>query len=126
VKLLLDTHVVLWWLTDDDRLSQEASDVMSDGRNAVLVSAASVWEVEIKRAKGALAAPDDLIEQVEAAGFSLLSVGAVHARAAGRLPRHHDDPFDRMLVAQAVGEGATLLTADRSIARYAVPLMAAD
>ncbi len=102
-----------------------AADAIADGANHVLVSAASVWEVEIKRAKGGLVAPDDLLEQVEAAGFALLAVDAVHARDAARLPRHHDDPFDRMLIAQASAERATLVTSDSAMLAYDAVVMAA-
>lgn len=118
MKLLLDTHVLLWWLADDTRLSETAANAIGNDANPVLVSAATVWEIEIKRAKGALTAPDDVIEQIDAAGFDPLPITAAHARHAGRLPRHHDDPFDRMLVAQAAAEDATLVTSDGAIPRY--------
>lgn len=123
MRLLLDTHVLLWWLGDDPTLSAAAAAAIVDGGNAAFVSAATVWEVEIKRAKGALTAPDDLLEQVETAGFELLPISAEHARDAGRLPRHHDDPFDRMLIAQAAAEGATLVTSDGTIAAYGRAIM---
>ena len=126
MKLLLDTHVVLWWLADDPRLSDAAVRAIANGSNDVLVSAASVWEVEIKRAKGTLEAPGDVVEQIEAAGFDLLSITGLHAREAGRLPGHHNDPFDRMLVAQAVVEDATLVSGDTVIPGYGVPVLAAD
>jgi PIN domain nuclease of toxin-antitoxin system len=125
VRLLLDTHVLLWWLADDRQLSAAAAAAIDDGRNAALVSAASIWEIEIKRAKGALSAPDDIVEQVEGARFDLLPISAAHARDAGRLPRHHDDPFDRMLVAQAAAEDATLVTSDGAVAGYGVPVLTA-
>jgi PIN domain nuclease of toxin-antitoxin system len=124
LKLLLDTHVLLWWLDDDQRLSPAA-------RNEVLVaeeirvSAASVWEIAIERALGRLEVPDDYLEYVERTGFRALAITFAHARAAGDLPRHHDDPFDRMLVAQARIEGLTLVSADRRLADYGVALLAA-
>lgn len=125
MRLLLDTHVLLWWLADDERLAAETAAAIEDGRNEVLVSAASVWEVEIKRAKGTLKAPDDLLEQLAGAGFSPLAIDPAHARDAARLPRRHEDPFDRMLIAQALAEGATLVSSDAAISRYQVPILSA-
>lgn len=93
---------------------------LTDFAAGVVVSAASVWEIEIKRATGRLDAPADLSEMVDAAGFERLPISFEHARAAGRLPPHHGDPFDRVLIAQAQLEGLTLATADRAIEAYAV------
>jgi PIN domain nuclease of toxin-antitoxin system len=123
--LLLDSHALLWWLADDPQLCAPAATAIAAADNEVLVSSATVWEIEIKRAKGALKAPDDVIEQIEGAGFEHLPMSAVHAMEAGRLPRHHDDPFDRMLVAQAAVERATLVTSDAAIAGYGVPVLSA-
>lgn len=125
MRLLLDTHVVLWALAGDDRLRPTTRERIADGGTHVSVSAASVWEITIKQALGKLAAPDDLVEALAAAEFRPLDINAHHALAAGRLPRHHDDPFDRMLVAQAVSDGLTLVTADRRLTAYGVPLLAA-
>lgn len=118
MKLLLDTHVLLWWLADDHRLRERVAEAIASGDNEILVSAASVWEIEIKRAKGTLPAPDDLLDQIDACGFGLLAIEGAHAHAAGRLPRHHHDPFDRMLVAQATAEDAALVTADSALSAY--------
>lgn len=126
MKLLLDTHVLLWWLADDDRLHERTAEAMSDGNNEVLVSAATVWEIEIKRAKGALSAPDDLLDQIAACGFGLLAIEGSHARAAGRLPQHRHDPFDRMLVAQATAEDAALVTADGALGAYGAAVLDAS
>jgi PIN domain nuclease of toxin-antitoxin system len=123
VKLLLDTHVLLWWLGDDDRLHERTAAAIASGDNEVLVSAATVWEVEIKRAKGTLSAPDDLLDQIAACGFGLLAIEGSHALAAGRLPQHHQDPFDRMLVAQATAEEAALVTADGALAAYGAAML---
>lgn len=90
----------------------------------VFVSAASVWEVEVKRAAGKLRAPDDIVWLVEDSGYEQLEITFEHAVAAGRLPRHHGDPFDRMLVAQAKLEGLTLATADAALAEYGIPILA--
>jgi PIN domain nuclease of toxin-antitoxin system len=88
-----------------------------------VISAATIWEIEIKRALGRLASPPGLIEMIEEAGFEQLPISFDHALQAGRLPLHHRDPFDRMLVAQARIEGLTLATADRAMADYDVPLL---
>jgi len=124
VRLLLDTHVVLWWLADDDRLSPTARDAVNVAQE-VRLSAASVWEIAIKRALGRLEVPEDYLEAVDASDIGLLSITGQHAEAAGALPRHHVDPFDRMLVAQARTEDLTLVTADRRIADYGVPVLRA-
>jgi PIN domain nuclease of toxin-antitoxin system len=96
-----------------------------DSRNAVFVSAANIWEIEIKRRLGKLASPVGLVEASREAGFTLLDIRAQHAVAAARLPRHHTDPFDRMLVAQAMIEDCVLVTRDRKLARYDVPTLTA-
>ena len=122
MKILLDSHVLLWWLGDDGRLDGAAHRVISEEADEVVVSAASVWEIGIKRALGKLTAPDDLPEQVETSGFTAWSMTVDDARAAANLPRHHGDPFDRMLVAQARERGATLMSADRVMTGYDVEL----
>lgn len=94
-----------------------------DHANETLVSAVTLWELEIKRLKGQLNAPADLLDRLEDAGFRLLSLTPDNALDAARLPRHHRDPFDRLLVAQAQGEAATLVTADEALAAYDVPLL---
>jgi PIN domain nuclease of toxin-antitoxin system len=124
VRLLLDTHVLLWWLADDPSLGEEARAGISDPGSSVFVSAATVWEVSIKRALGKLEAPSDLLRQIEFNRFEPLSITVSHAYTAGALPRHHDDPFDRMLVAQAMMEGLTLLTRDPRMSRYGVETLA--
>jgi PIN domain nuclease of toxin-antitoxin system len=120
-RLLVDTHALLWWLTDDRALSAGARELMSDGANELRVSAASIWEIAIKRGLGRLEAPDDLPAVIEDEGFAFLPVGPDHAWEAGRLPDHHRDPFDRVLVAQARVEALTLLTADEQLRAYGVP-----
>jgi PIN domain nuclease of toxin-antitoxin system len=117
VKLLLDSHAYLWWLTDGPELSPSARAAMVDPANVVLVSAATVWEIEIKRALGRLGA------EIEATGFAALPVGARHAAAAARLPRHHDDPFDRMLIAQSQVEGLVCVTRDPAFEAYGAPCL---
>ncbi len=125
MRLLLDTHALLWTLGDPTRLRREAREAIVDERNDVFVSAASAWEIAIKRALGKLVAPDDVEAGVSQQGFSPLHVTFHHARVAGALPRHHEDPFDRMLIAQAQSEGLTLVTRDARMAAYAVMTLAA-
>jgi PIN domain nuclease of toxin-antitoxin system len=115
---LADTHALLWWLSDDDRLSAPARALIAAGEVPVHFSAASIWEAEIKAASGKLVVPDDLLDALAADGFRELAVTARHAREAARLPPVHRDPFDRMIVAQARMEGFTVITADPKIADY--------
>ncbi|MGI8876054.1 MAG: type II toxin-antitoxin system VapC family toxin [Egibacteraceae bacterium] len=125
MRLLLDTQVLLWWLPDDPALSPAVRATINT-EPEVFVSAASVWEVGIKVALGKLETPGHLGEQVDAEGFRRLPIDFTHAAAAGALPRHHDDPFDRILIAQAQCEGLTLVTSDRAFPAYGVPLLAAS
>ncbi len=122
MRLLLDTHALLWWLADEG-LSSRTRDAIADPANLVAVSAASAWEIAIKKALGKLTAPDDLEQQVHAGGFVPLPINIAHGIAAGQLPRHHDDPFDRMLIAQALAEGLTIVTRDKRFEDYGVALM---
>ena len=124
MNLLIDTRILLWWLADDPALPDWAASVIADPEHAVVVSAASVWEVSIKQANGRLDAPDDLISAI-ADEFTTLPMTADHAMAAGRLPAHHADPFDRMLIAQAMLEGLTLVSVDRRFADYDIALLPA-
>ena len=112
-------------ITRDCRIREATIATILDPRNQVYVSAASVWEIEIKRATGKLEAPDNLIEFVENSGFIELPVRFHHGDLAARLPLIHRDIFDRMLVAQAQAEDLTLVTDDAMIARYTVPLIPA-
>jgi PIN domain nuclease of toxin-antitoxin system len=124
VRLLLDTHALLWWLADVE-LAPRARDEIADPANTVAVSAASAWEISIKKALGKLSAPDDLVQQIQASDFSPLPIEIGHALAAGQLPRHHEDPFDRMLIAQAQTEQLTIVTRDKRFADYDVAVMPA-
>ena len=124
MRLLLDTNALLWWLADES-LSAQARDAVADPANLVVVSAASAWEISVKKALGKLAAPDDLEQQVAAGGFSPLPISIAHAIAAGQLPRHHEDPFDRMLIAQAFAEGLTIVTRDKRFEDYGAALLSA-
>jgi PIN domain nuclease of toxin-antitoxin system len=124
--LLLDTHVLLWWLADDPRLGRATRDLVADPDHLVVVSAATAWEIAIKKALGRLEAPDELAVVLEENDFDPLPISVHHALAAGALPRHHDDPFDRMLVAQARLESLHLVTADARLGAYGVSLLAAE
>lgn len=120
---LADTHALLWWLGDDQRLSDRACELIAGGEVPVFFSAASVWETEIKAAAGKLVIPDDLVEALEADRFVELAVTSRHAREAARLPLLHRDPFDRMLVAQARIERLTVITTDPKIADYGADVL---
>ena len=119
VRLLLDTHILIWWLADDPRLKKSARDVIADPRNEIFASAAVVWEVAIKSALGRI---DVDVDEFEAAlhenGFEGLPVSLQHAARVGHLPKIHRDPADRMLVAQASIEELRLVSHDRVFERY--------
>ena len=123
MKLILDTHAALWWLSDDARLGREAVRELSDETNLVLLSAAVVWEVAIKRSLRKLDAPDGFVPTLIGAGAQPLSVTVDHAAAVEELPWHHRDPFDRILVAQTIAEGAILVSRDQPVRRYDIPVV---
>jgi len=123
--LLLDAHTLLWWLADDPTLEASARSAIADPANDILVSAASVWEIEIKRALGKLAAPVGLVKVIDDAGFDILPITGVDAERAGALPAHHRDPFDRMLVAQADRVGALVVSRDTVFAAYGIDVLSA-
>ena len=118
--LLLDAHTLLWALADDPTLRPEAHDSIVSPANDVFVSAATVWEIGIKRRLGKLDAPVDLLGAVAASRFVGLPVTLADADAAAALPAHHRDPFDRMLVAQARRLGAVVVTRDPAFVLYGV------
>ncbi|HEX5200915.1 type II toxin-antitoxin system VapC family toxin [Paractinoplanes rhizophilus] len=124
MSLLLDTHIALWAITGDATLDEDFLDRLRRDPD-VFLSPVSLWEITIKQATGKLTGPADLAERVRDMGFRELPVTYAHAIAAGRLPPHHRDPFDRMLVAQAAVEGLTLVSRDESIARYDVDILKA-
>ena len=126
MKALLDTRILLWWLADDPSLPPLAADAIANRDVDVIVSAATAWEIAVKRAAGRLEAPDDLLGALEANDFGSLSITVAHALAAGSLPQHHSDPFDRMLIAQAQTEELTLITVDRRFPEYDVDLLPLD
>lgn len=123
MNLLLDTHAVLWWLADIE-LNEPARTAIADPDNLVVVSAASIWEAGIKRALGKLECPDRLPDAVVDSGFEPLAIESHHSWLAGSLPAHHRDPFDRMLVAQAVIEDLVIVSRDPNLGLYDVDMLA--
>ena len=126
MKLLLDTHTMIWVFAEPRLLSAQAKNAIADEENDVFVSVVSPWEIAIKRSKKRLHAPDDLDQAVTAHQFRLLPVQLRHTKAIGSMPHHHGDPFDRMLVAQAMIDGLTLVTSDRTLRRYPVATLPAS
>jgi PIN domain nuclease of toxin-antitoxin system len=120
--LLLDTHVFLWWRMNDARLTEGARDAIA-AADLVFVSAASAWESSIKSALGRLVLPEPFSRGVDDSGFQRLAIAFEHAELAGALPRHHADPFDRMLVAQAILEGCTLVSHDPAMEPYGATVL---
>lgn len=124
MRLLLDTHVLIWWLMAEPRLKKSAIEHMNNINNIVYVSALSIWEISIKTALGKIRMPTGNLEaEIENNGFSELPISISHALAAGALPMHHRDPFDRMLVAQARTEGLTIISHDKFLEAYDVPIL---
>jgi PIN domain nuclease of toxin-antitoxin system len=123
VIVLLDTHALIWALENSPRLSAVARAAIVDPDNTVLASSVSAWEIAIKKALGRLEVPDDLEHAIEAAGFTKRVVTFADARRLEVLPEHHRDPFDRMLVAQALEDGVPVVTRDPQIARYQVQIV---
>jgi PIN domain nuclease of toxin-antitoxin system len=125
MNVLVDTHVYLWWLTSNRRLKRQARELLQDPTTLVHVSAASIWEIAIKLALGRLDVDTgvDFMAEIAANHFTPLSITPVHAWHAGSLPRYHDDPFDRMLIAQAQLEGLSIVTHDGAFESYQVNLV---
>jgi PIN domain nuclease of toxin-antitoxin system len=123
VRLLLDSHVVLWWDKDLSKLSDAQREAISDPDNEVFVSAVSAWELGIKRSAGKLALTESIQVLTRRFGFAELPITMAHGELAAALPLHHKDPFDRMLVAQAILERMVLVTADRRLGEYPVTLL---
>ncbi len=126
MKLLLDTHAFIWWVSEPAKLSTRALSLCQDSDNQLYLSVASLWEIQIKSHLGKLRLstplPDIVAAQQEANGFLLLSIHASHAYALDELPALHNDPFDRMLVAQARSEGLHLITHDEIVRKYPVKI----
>ena len=123
MKLLLDTHAALWFVGGDERMSEAAHRHLIDSSNVVLLSAVVVLEISIKRSLGKLRVSDEYLDLLLGAGVQALPLSIAHASAVEHLPRHHRDPFDRMLVAQASVEGAAVVTRDEAMRPYDVTLI---
>ncbi len=126
MRCLLDTHVLLWWIEDNPDSRSDCGRSIATRNTEIVVSAATIWEAAIKRALGKLRFETAvLLDSLDRGGIRVLPITAEHALAAGDLPRHHDDPFDRMLVAQAIAEALRSITSDRWLASYHVALVRA-
>lgn len=123
---LLDTHVLLWWLANDPKLSADVREIIRNPVNDSFVSAATIWEIAIKTSLGKLKQPDDLLAVLRDNRFQVLDISAEHCLNVGSLPWHHKDPFDRMLISQALVEGLTIITVDQKFKFYDVPLFSGD
>jgi PIN domain nuclease of toxin-antitoxin system len=118
MRLLLDTHILLWWLAGHPSLTDQARALIADPDNAVFVSAVSLWEIWLKQSLGKLQLPADFEERLAGESFESLPLLPAHTREVASLPWHHRDPFDRMLIAQARVAQLSLVTADEAAARY--------
>ena len=125
MKLLLDSHVLVWWINDPAALSPVARAAIANPANDVFMSAASVWELELKVARGKLRMPTGYVDVLRRDGIADLSVTVAHAAASASLPLHHSDPFDRLLISQALVENMVLVSRDRWFPAYQIPLMTA-
>jgi len=127
MKVLLDTHTFLWWITDDPKLSLRVRGIISDGENEIFISAATGWEIVIKSQIGRLKLPDEprrfILEQLRINGMKSLPIEMRHALHISTLPTYHQDPFDRILIAQAQMEDLPVLSADPEIAKYQVTII---
>lgn len=123
MNLVLDTHVLLWWLDDSPSLSKKGRYAIADPQNVVVLSAVVIWEIRIKQALGKLTIAPTFYDVVKNEGFEMLSITSDHAYAVGDLPMHHRDPFDRMIIAQAKSEGLIVVTHDIIFKKYGVPIL---
>jgi PIN domain nuclease of toxin-antitoxin system len=126
VKILIDTHIFLWWDQELHKLFPTLRAGIADEANQIFVSVASIWEIAIKRAIGKLRFDRPIVAAVLALGFEILPVAGAHAEHAGSLPLHHNDPFDRLIIAQAQLEGMVLGTQDRLMRPYGVAVLGLD
>lgn len=120
--LLLDTHIFIWWMEKNKRLSKEVLDLLNTPQNQIFLSIASVWEMVIKKGKKKLKLPKDIEGGVKASDFTILPIEIAHVLAIEKLPMYHQDPFDRLLIAQAMVENLTILTDDKKFEKYQVKI----
>jgi PIN domain nuclease of toxin-antitoxin system len=123
MNLLLDTHILLWWLDDNALLPVNAREAIADTDNLAILSAAVIWEIRIKQGIGKLEIAPNFYDVIKEQGFEMLAITSDHAYAVGDLPKHHRDPFDRILIAQAMLEGFTLVTHDAVFNKYPIPVL---
>ena len=123
MNLLLDTHILLWWLEDHPSLREKDRESISNTENLIILSAAVIWEIRIKQALGKLEIASNFYQVVQEQGFEMISISPAHAYAVGDLPNHHRDPFDRILIAQAMMEGFTMVTHDAVFEKYDISLL---
>ncbi|MGH7093737.1 MAG: type II toxin-antitoxin system VapC family toxin [Stellaceae bacterium] len=121
--ILLDAHALLWWVTDSPRLGRSARKAIADPANQVAVGIGALWEIIIKRSRGRLYFPFDFETVLQDEGFAVLPVQFAHLRALDTLPHHHGDPFDRLLIAQALAQRIPIASGDRSFAAYGVEIV---
>lgn len=122
---LLDTHIMLWWLSDPERIAPEAQQIIAERSNHIYISSASFWELAIKESIGRIKIPNTLLETLDKEGFKSLEITAADALAVSDLPFIHKDPFDRMLVTQAKRYDCTLITHDKTLQEYPVQILLA-
>ena len=117
---LLDTHTLLWWFSKPEKLSKKSQEVIGDSKNIILVSSVSTWEIVIKKTLGKLRVPDRIFSLIEEENFYELPIRISHTQALEKLPKHHNDPFDRLLIAQGNMEKAVIITRDKYIKKYPI------
>ncbi len=119
MRILLDTHILLWWLKDDRRLSDDAVNIIENAANDILISAVNTWEIAIKKSLGRIQIDMiELLESIKSSGLGILNITVNHTCQISNLPNHHKDPFDRMLIAQSIVEPMRLLTHDDTLIQY--------
>lgn len=118
MRCLIDTHIVLWWYFDSSRLNREHLRIIADGKNDICVSAAAIWEIEVKRRNGKLDCPIDMMERISQDGFTILPIKAEHLVPLRTIPLIHNDPFDRIMVCQAIVEQIPLISYDSKVNAY--------
>ena len=123
MNLILETHIILWWLDNNDTLPERYFKAISDSNNICFISSATIWEISIKSGLGKLEIPDNLTDILQKEGFSELPVSWNHAAMVRQLPLYHKDPFDRLIIAQTIVEDFTLLTVDKIIPEYGVTIL---
>ncbi len=125
MNIIVDTHILIWILNEPDKLSNSAKKILLEGNPNVLVSAATIWELSIKSANKKITITNDWLKAINESGFRNLDITLHHAKLAGQLPHYHKDPFDRMLVAQAICEDFYLLTHDKMLKKYEAKILLA-